>query len=231
MPRRQPPSPASDPAPDLQIVEAPDGAEWSHAMAMASVGLSTVGPAHFHPEFSSGNDPNTLMEDLDRAWESWFEGQFLEELLSPALDAYRAAAGAGDLGALLLADARIARALQQHSGQSVTSLEAGVALRAAIAGQKHFPLWSHFERAVQQGKTAGHFLTALMARASAFQIAPGAALAAAVYHEWRAVARRVLNLRQGLTPADFVTRHGFRLSRLQACAFHKSSGESILRAI
>ncbi|MCC6881983.1 MAG: hypothetical protein IT576_07520 [Verrucomicrobiales bacterium] len=231
MPRQQPPSSAPESAPDLQIVLAPDGTEWARAIAMASVGLSSVGPAHFHPDFVSGNDSNSLMVVLDRAWESWFEGQFLEELLSPALDAHRAAAGAGDLGALLLADARMAQALQQHPGQSGTSVEAGVALSAAVAGQKHFPLWSHFERAVQQGKTAGHFLTALMARASAFQIVPGAALAAAVYHEWRAAARRVLNLRQGLTPADFVTRHSFRLARLQACAFHKSSGESILRAI
>lgn len=231
MPRKQSSSSAPEAGPDFQIVLAPDGTEWAHAIAMASVGLSSVGPAHFHPVFVNCRDPNTLMDAFDQAWESWFEGQFLEELLSPALDAHRAAAGAGDLGALLLADARLAQALEPHPGQSGTSLQAGVALRAAVAGQRHFPLWSHFERAVLQGKADGHFLTALMARASAFQIAPGAALAAAVYHEWRAAARRVLNLRQGLTPADFVTRHNFRLARLQACAFHKSSGESILRAI
>lgn len=229
MARYRPPHLLSRPGPEagLRSVAAPDGGgEWVRGIAMALMGLTGIKAAHLD---LAGLPPSH--EALDTAWRGWWADTFLPRLLPLGRRLWTAAAGQGAPEACLAADLSLDAAVRGPTCQPERSLQAARALREAVAGQKHFPLWNQLERAIASGKTPGHFLTLLLVRAAAYQIPPGPALAAAACHEWRAAAREDLGLTHRLTPEDFAARHGELLPALHPGASSPSSTESLLRVV
>lgn len=110
-------------------------------------------------------------------FDAWANRVFVAKI-APHLLAVRAAAEAGDVGAVFAAD----NALQ--SGEA--GLEAGRAWLGRQRGARHMELLPQLAAAVGAGTSAGEFHTVLALQAHTFHVGHLPMLQAALYCEWRA---------------------------------------------
>lgn len=93
-----------------------------------------------------------------------------------------AANSSGNISSIFAADLTLSPLLPGPEGAA--SLQLGTELLGSHAGARHLPEMARLQRAMAEGRAAGHFATVLAMRCIAFHLPPRHGLASFAYVQW-----------------------------------------------